>query len=327
MWSEPAAILPDILLYRPGALGDVVVLRAVIGTLRTTFPAIRIAVLVPGAKGKLLERLGDNIRTLDSDLADMAWLHGDGTADVPPRLDEFVKHAAIAVAYLNDEAGRVTRNLKRLGVGDVFVHPARPAENGSVHVHAHLLRPFAGTVLSGDAASSDALTAALPCFRFSAEEKARARQTAGVTEGAFAVLHPGSGSARKNWPHFADLAQYLSRRLPVVVTTSEEDGALRELASRVTERNRGVPEAKRVVPLHNPRLDELGALLSEAELYVGNDSGVTHLAAASNAKRRVSLFGPTRPEVWAEPGDEVICADHLPRLPAEYVIRHLDGLP
>ena len=42
---------------------------------------------------------------------------------------------------------------------------------------------------------------------------------------------------------------------------------------------------------------QVGALLSRADLYVGNDSGVSHLAGAMGA-RGVVIFGPTCPEQW-----------------------------
>ena len=45
----------------------------------------------------------------------------------------------------------------------------------------------------------------------------------------------------------------------------------------------------------------LAALLARAGAYVGNDSGVTHLAAASGAPT-IALFGPTDPRVWAPLG-------------------------
>jgi ADP-heptose:LPS heptosyltransferase len=48
----------------------------------------------------------------------------------------------------------------------------------------------------------------------------------------------------------------------------------------------------------------LGALLGRAGLYVGNDSGVSHLAAAAGAPT-LALFGPTDPAVWAPVGPAV----------------------
>jgi lipopolysaccharide heptosyltransferase III len=63
-----------------------------------------------------------------------------------------------------------------------------------------------------------------------------------------------------------------------------------------------LPNAVLADALH-PR--QLGALLSRAGLFVGNDSGVTHLAAAAGAPT-VALFGPTDPAQWAPVGPAVV---------------------
>jgi heptosyltransferase-2 len=62
-----------------------------------------------------------------------------------------------------------------------------------------------------------------------------------------------------------------------------------------------VPAALRARDLP-PRV--LGAVLAHAGLYVGNDSGVSHLAAAWGAPVLV-LFGPTDPAQWAPVGPRV----------------------
>jgi ADP-heptose:LPS heptosyltransferase len=55
------------------------------------------------------------------------------------------------------------------------------------------------------------------------------------------------------------------------------------------------------IPLYNLPLDELAAILKQCSLYVGNDSGITHLAAAVGTPV-VALFGPTDPGVWGPRG-------------------------
>jgi len=56
------------------------------------------------------------------------------------------------------------------------------------------------------------------------------------------------------------------------------------------------------VHIHN--LYELACWLGRARLYVGNDSGITHLAAAAGAPV-LALFGPTDPSVWVPRGPNV----------------------
>jgi len=97
------------------------------------------------------------------------------------------------------------------------------------------------------------------------------------------VLHPFSGSAKKNWP--LKNFRALSRQLENVAWTC---GPEEELANAT-------------------RFSDLGALsewLSGARLFIGNDSGITHLAAALNVPT-LALFGPTDPSIWCPAGAHV----------------------
>jgi heptosyltransferase III len=102
--------------------------------------------------------------------------------------------------------------------------------------------------------------------------------------GDFAVIHPFSGSARKNWPieRFREVAACLG--MPVRWCAGPEE----ELDDSVRFEN----------------LYELGRWLASARVYIGNDSGITHLAAAVGAPT-VAIFGPTDPAMWAPRGERV----------------------
>ena len=56
--------------------------------------------------------------------------------------------------------------------------------------------------------------------------------------------------------------------------------------------------------VENWPLGRLAALMRIASLYLGNDSGITHLAAACGAPT-IALFGPTDPRIWAPRGPKV----------------------
>ena len=103
----------------------------------------------------------------------------------------------------------------------------------------------------------------------------------------FAVIHPFSGSPRKNWPleKFRALATRLERVMPVHWCAGPEDPPL-EHAVRIDD------------------LYDLACWLARATLYIGNDSGVTHLAAAVSTPT-LALFGPTNPAVWGPRGAHV----------------------
>jgi ADP-heptose:LPS heptosyltransferase len=81
-------------------------------------------------------------------------------------------------------------------------------------------------------------------------------------------LNPASGSPRKNWPHFPELLSRLSG-------------------------SRSIP--------HNLTLPQLLGEISRARLFIGNDSGITHLAAYIGCPT-VALYGPTDPRIWGPIG-------------------------
>jgi ADP-heptose:LPS heptosyltransferase len=99
------------------------------------------------------------------------------------------------------------------------------------------------------------------------------------------VIHPFSGSQSKNWPlaKFQELASQLP--LPVEWTAGPEEE---------------LPEARRFA-----ELAELAHWIAGARLYIGNDSGITHLAAAVGIPV-ITLFGPTDPSLWAPRGNKVV---------------------
>jgi heptosyltransferase-3 len=108
-----------------------------------------------------------------------------------------------------------------------------------------------------------------------------------VEQENFAVIHPFSGSPRKNWPlgKFHSLATRLERLMPVRWCAGRDDPPL--------------PGPVRIDDLY-----ELGCWLARARLYIGNDSGITHLAAAVGTPV-LALFGPSDPDVWAPRGQNV----------------------
>src|SRR5581483_11324219 len=109
-----------------------------------------------------------------------------------------------------------------------------------------------------------------------------------VPRESFAAIHPFSGSPKKNWPlvRFRALAARLERRMPVHWCSGPDDPPL-DGAVRIDD------------------LYDLACWIARAALYIGNDSGITHLAAAVGTPV-LALFGPhSDPAVWAPRGVNV----------------------
>ena len=110
-----------------------------------------------------------------------------------------------------------------------------------------------------------------------------------AVRGGFAAIHPFAGSPKKRWPmeRFQELARRLAGRMPVEWCAGPEDE---------------LPGTRRFEDTY-----ELACWLATARIYIGNDSGPTHLAAAVGTPV-VALFGPSDREVWAPRGPHVAIA-------------------
>jgi ADP-heptose:LPS heptosyltransferase len=110
------------------------------------------------------------------------------------------------------------------------------------------------------------------------------------------LVHPGSGSARKNWPakNVAAVIRQLDQPVRLIVGEADKDPAqaVEALVGRALPR------------LIQPGLTELARRLTGCRAYLGSDSGVSHLAGLCGA-RSVVMFGPTPAAVWRPIGPRV----------------------
>ncbi|MDR3556728.1 MAG: glycosyltransferase family 9 protein [Syntrophobacteraceae bacterium] len=115
------------------------------------------------------------------------------------------------------------------------------------------------------------------------------------------LMHPGSGGKRKVWPfaNWHGLIEWIRREMSsqVILSIGPADEYMNEFAREM--RRAGVPVVSGLTPLR------LAALLSLCGLYIGSDSGVSHLAGAVGIPA-IAVFGPTDPAVWAPRGSGAI---------------------
>ncbi len=112
------------------------------------------------------------------------------------------------------------------------------------------------------------------------------------------LVHPGSGSAAKNWPleNFLEVAYRLrGRELEVAFLLGPVEEA------------QGIGQALSSTPfrvLRGLSIVRVAYLLSRARAYVGNDSGISHLSGLVGCPT-VAVFGSTDPAVWSPLGAQV----------------------
>ncbi len=121
----------------------------------------------------------------------------------------------------------------------------------------------------------------------------------------FVVIHPFASSAAKRWP--LDGFREVAKRLDLPVRWCA--GPTKPLDDAVRIGN----------------LYELACWLARARVYIGCDSGISHLAAAVGTPV-ITLFGPTDPAVWAPRGPVARVLERMESLTADDVLAAYNGL-
>ena len=267
-----------ILVLRGGALGDFIVTLPALAALRARWPGARIEVVGNAVAAALARpaRLIDGIHSQH----EARWAALYGTAPLPPNLAEWLAHFDLVINYWPDPAQELARRFP-LHPGQTFLAAdAMPLLDPAARHYCEPLRQLG----IAPASWSHRLRRPRP-------------------EAHRVALHPGSGSPRKNWPaeRWLALARWLEeeRQADVIVVSGEAEPA--GLLAGVGVHLRQLP------------LDALADELARCRLFVGHDSGVSHLAAASGVPG-ILLFGPTDPLRWAPPDPAVRVLRHGPEL-------------
>jgi len=238
------------LVIRPGAIGDFIVSLPAIESLR---PA---EVWTASAHVPLV-RFGARARSIASTGLDLLGITEPDSALIG-RLRGFDE----IISWYGSNRAEFRGLVESLGLPFRFLH-ALPQAGCTMHaIDYYLLQ-------------TGALPGAIPWIPVPKNERRGA------------VIHPFSGSPRKNWPldRYRELVRRLSETMPVAWCAGPEDR---------------LPEAD----IRIPDLYELAYRLAAAQVFIGNDSGIAHLAAAVGTPV-VALFGPTDPRVWAPRGRQV----------------------
>lgn len=117
------------------------------------------------------------------------------------------------------------------------------------------------------------------------------------------TIHPGSGGKEKCWllHHYVALIRMLmkkSRLFVLVFSGPAEDGEMEYQLSDLEM------HSERIIHLHNQPLIRVASLIAQSDFYLGNDSGISHLAGIMKC-RGIVLFGPTDPELWRPLGESL----------------------
>jgi heptosyltransferase-3 len=270
-------------VIRGGALGDFILTLPAIKGLRDAYPAAQIDILGYRHIAALAENrfYSERVRSIES--AELSRFFAKA-ADLPASLEGYFASFDLIISYLYDPDSIFENNLQRCGAKRIIRGPAR------IDRQSHATRQLARPIEEVGVRISDFA----PKLFLSDEDRHRAAGFLAGLSAPIVAFHPGSGSDKKNWPmeNWIRLGNHFLKSASgsLVIVSGEADAPQRQKLQALWQ-------SPRVRFAESRPLPELAALLENA-IFVGHDSGISHLAAAAGASCLL-LFGPTDPAIWA----------------------------
>jgi len=274
-----------ILVIRGGALGDFILTLPALHALRDAHPRTRIEILGYKHIAALAEKRFYTQAVRSIEYGPLSSFFAK-ESELSPELANYFASFDLIVSYLYDPDGIFENNLRRCGVRKILRGPAK------IDHRTHAARQLAEPIEKLGMLVADFAAKIYP----SSEDQHVARKFLRDYATPIVAFHPGSGSEKKNWPldRWIDIGHYLLGSPDfggsIVAVSGEAD---RNQIARLESiwKNRRVRFAKGL------SLPYLAAVL-ENTIFLGHDSGISHLAAAAGANC-ILLFGPTDPAIWA----------------------------
>ncbi len=281
-----------ILFIRGGAIGDFILTMPAIKLVRETLPEARIEVLGYESITSLAKASSLVAATRSIEHGPMAgFFVPDGKLD--SELMDYFGSFSVIISYLYDSAGFFRANIERCKGGDFIQGPHVIDESKQEQCAAlQLAKPLESLAMFLEKSyielSLDNPEMTKPALPSLGALTARPR----------IALHPGSGSASKNWSleGWVEVAAGLQEKFPIaeflIISGEAEERSIGDCLTLLDQAQVNYQHLEQL------KLTEVAARLQGCDLFLGHDSGISHLAAACGLPALL-LFGPTDARIWA----------------------------
>jgi len=306
------------LIIQPGAVGDVILTLPLVRLLKSRLGLTRVDMMAHTEPLELLAGRSAIDRGIVIETVELHKLFEDPEQfDLPEgdRLIELFRPYEIIVTFLADPQGRFGRNLLYTSImthaAEVMELELKPPARYPGHVVGFYLRQFTRQWawwekwdlkpycrLDEPLVFPDRADRERACRLLREKQLTRQKPTV--------ALHPGSGAQRKCWPlkNYQRLAALLAEKgfqVVFLVGPVEQDRWGLEI---IRDLDRQVPV------LEGLTLPEVAGVLTQCRAYIGNDSGISHLAGAVGIPALI-IFGASQARQWKPLGPCV----HVCRVP------------
>jgi hypothetical protein len=229
----------------------------------------------------------------------MASFFTSGTV-LDPFLSHFFRRFDLIPVYVKNPEGALVGNLKRLCPDRILPVSLFPPGDERIHLRDHFQRELSRYGIPGGSR--------YPKIYLNESDRVWGEafwKERGIPSGMrkkVTVVHPGSGGRRKVWPldRFRELVRVLQGgrhpEILIALGPAESQEARKAFDEKVSQS---------LFVAGGLTLVQLASVMEGCRRFIGNDSGVTHLAAALGLPT-LALFGPTDPEVWSPVGKRIV---------------------
>ena len=272
-----------ILVIHHGALGDVV----------ATFPALlrlkklygTLSIICQGSIGQLAQEFNIADKWFPLEASAFATLF---SIHIDPNVKNILRSHGKIILFSRSRS--LEKTLFSVSKNEVYGIPPRPDLGQKIHIIQHILSHLVGFRLL-EKSDEDVRIALSPSLY--------SDQRSPQYDPSKIIIHPGSGSRKKCWPisNFVKIASLLKaggKQPEFILGPAEYD--LHDILMQSKKLNANVHKIE--------KLTELAGLLKTGGGFIGNDSGVSHLAAFIGLPT-IAVFGPSDDKTWRPMGRAV----------------------
>ncbi|NIP37520.1 MAG: glycosyltransferase family 9 protein [Candidatus Dadabacteria bacterium] len=301
----------NILLIRRGALGDTIVTLPLIRILKKKYADCRIEVIGDRNYWSVaLPNYIDNITPSESKYINSLYLENSLDSEIA----EYYKNFDLILGFLIDREGTIERHFREIGMDNCYFKDPF-TENTKTHIVEYTTSILSDVGIDYD----EDITPKIDIDKSGARYAEALIARLGSHESLISINPRTYGIKGLDIYKFIELGRWVENELK---------GQAIWILGPVEEENVKILESSfdRDSIVYENDIKKAAAIISATDFYVGCDTGITHLAAATGVNT-ISIFGPTNPDIWGSLGKNVkiINTDVLDTFDIEIVKRLIDN--
>ncbi|MBI5375527.1 MAG: glycosyltransferase family 9 protein [Candidatus Schekmanbacteria bacterium] len=287
--------IKKVLIIFPGSLGDFIAFLLPLKAIRDKFQSSHIELICNSDFSEIAKKGSRPDRVSSISQAGISGLFIN-LPQCNQKFKDYLSGFDLIISYLDDEEGTFSGNLRNLSSGTVISTKGNIRKLMKNNLYSHYFSPLRPLGIKPSLSNDHLIFAENEILK----GKSFLNDLGYCDTDKIFLIHPGSGSSVKNWKieNYLQLADKIRKSCgfkPLFIIGPAEEYLIEPIGYKH-------PVIENVNLL---TLSSVMATVSANEgAFIGNDSGISHLAAAVGLKCYM-IFGPTDPELWAPPFNNV----------------------